>query len=518
MKIKFVISVFLVHSLSLFSQMKWVDSLSGFNDLDLGEHFSFKKNDQKGTILFDKVKREYIKRKYDLFPQTNPLVFKVDSTAGCGNLDFENGNTSGWAITGDFQLTSGNAIDSFGCFPVVCPGGNYSLKLNNDNISGTKTAFTSSASKTIAITPSNSLIKINLAGCFLDFPHPSSSAAFFLVKFYDALNNIIPTQSLVASYFIPPGAVNVPPGVIYYTSPLAGKSIISQTYAVTYVPWQSQLYNLSPYVGQSIRVKLTAEWCMYNVDWAYMYFDLCCNSGCPNPPGQICPQNYCSSLPSSLCGPPNMSSYAWLGPSGPVTTNSCATISTAGIYSLTCYSPLNPTLALTYQYTVVATPTVAFSLSNNFCNTTSSVSLSASPPGGVFSGPGVTGNNFDPSLLGTGNYTITYTYTNPVTTCSVISSQTTAVSACTGFDEFGKIGNDFNVFPNPFNNLITIANKNNNIVTTFVLCDIVGKEIIRKKMEDKTNYILTDYLQKGIYLYSMYNENQMIKNGKMIKE
>ncbi|GAB3911069.1 hypothetical protein GCM10028803_51620 [Larkinella knui] len=44
--------------------------------------------------------------------------------------------------------------------------------------------------------------------------------------------------------------------------------------------------------------------------------------------------------------------------------------------------------------------------------------LAASPAGGVFSGPGVTGNQFDPSKAGTGLHTITYTY-GSTTPCPV---------------------------------------------------------------------------------------------------
>jgi gliding motility-associated-like protein len=41
-----------------------------------------------------------------------------------------------------------------------------------------------------------------------------------------------------------------------------------------------------------------------------------------------------------------------------------------------------------------------------------------SPAGGTYSGTGVTANTFSPSTAGVGTYSIVYTYTNPVTTCT----------------------------------------------------------------------------------------------------
>lgn len=46
------------------------------------------------------------------------------------------------------------------------------------------------------------------------------------------------------------------------------------------------------------------------------------------------------------------------------------------------------------------------------CVSATTLALSGSPSGGTFSGPGVTGNNFNASVAGTGSKTITYTYTN----------------------------------------------------------------------------------------------------------
>src|SRR6056297_978809 len=59
-------------------------------------------------------------------------------------------------------------------------------------------------------------------------------------------------------------------------------------------------------------------------------------------------------------------------------------------------------------------PNVSLTLGNNeACVDETSVSLTGgSPVGGTYSGPGVTGSTFNPSLVGAGTYTITYTFTD----------------------------------------------------------------------------------------------------------
>lgn len=55
------------------------------------------------------------------------------------------------------------------------------------------------------------------------------------------------------------------------------------------------------------------------------------------------------------------------------------------------------------------------------------VELSGSPTGGVFSGAGVTGTQFDPTTAGPGTFAITYTIVDTVTGCSVWTSQDVVV-------------------------------------------------------------------------------------------
>ncbi|HYX09134.1 MAG TPA: S8 family serine peptidase, partial [Bacteroidales bacterium] len=62
--------------------------------------------------------------------------------------------------------------------------------------------------------------------------------------------------------------------------------------------------------------------------------------------------------------------------------------------------------------TVYGVPEITFEIQlEEICSSASPVPLEALPSGGVFSGPGVTGDSFDPALAGEGAHLITYVYT-----------------------------------------------------------------------------------------------------------
>ncbi|MGZ4038684.1 MAG: hypothetical protein ACXVPQ_12715, partial [Bacteroidia bacterium] len=338
-----------------------IDSLAGFDYAHLTEHTNYMKDPKSKAELIAGAERSYIKGKYGLFQEIYYPYAKTDSTAGCGNLDFENGSLAGWALTGDFQLTSGSGVDPFGGFPTVCPGGNYSLKLNDNNTTISKTTFVSSAKHSVAVTSSNAFIKVNYAAAVLNFPHPPNAAGFVKIDFLDQLNNVIPTQSLTVYYSNPPGTFSGTS--TYFTSYATGVNIGNQPFPVACAPWQATAYDLSPYIGQNVTIRLTVNWCLYNYDWVYAYFDVCCSPVCPAPPVISGGGAFCASFPNTICAPYNTQNYSWSGPSGPISTNSCISVTSAGNYSLTCSPVSSPTSTVSYVYTINPAPAVSFSIS-----------------------------------------------------------------------------------------------------------------------------------------------------------
>jgi PKD repeat protein len=62
--------------------------------------------------------------------------------------------------------------------------------------------------------------------------------------------------------------------------------------------------------------------------------------------------------------------------------------------------------------TVVPTPDATITPVRTLCFTDSTIVLNAHDPGGIWSGPGVVGNTFDPAISGYGNHIVTYSITD----------------------------------------------------------------------------------------------------------
>jgi Metallo-peptidase family M12/PKD-like domain/Secretion system C-terminal sorting domain len=82
--------------------------------------------------------------------------------------------------------------------------------------------------------------------------------------------------------------------------------------------------------------------------------------------------------------------------------------------------------------TVNPLPTVSFSgLASSYAVGATPATLTGSPVGGTFSGPGISGNTFSPAVAGVGGpYVILYTYTNG-NGCTNSANQSTTVNNCT---------------------------------------------------------------------------------------
>lgn len=137
---------------------------------------------------------------------------------------------------------------------------------------------------------------------------------------------------------------------------------------------------------------------------------------------------YCENNPVvTLFGSPSGGTFSGTGISGNTFNPGVG----AGVYVITyTYSDGNGCENSSSQtVTVHAVPTVTFNLSDtDYCENESAVTLSGSPAGGTFSGNGVVGSQFFPSIPGAGAHLITYTVTNGFG-CTSSASQTINVHA-----------------------------------------------------------------------------------------
>lgn len=97
----------------------------------------------------------------------------------------------------------------------------------------------------------------------------------------------------------------------------------------------------------------------------------------------------------------------------PITTFSPSTLG-AGNYVITQFANSSPCVSTqNINVQVNNLPTLTFNnLQNSYCNNASSFTLSATPAGGTFTINGISANIFNPSILGLGQHTIVYQFTD----------------------------------------------------------------------------------------------------------
>jgi hypothetical protein len=83
------------------------------------------------------------------------------------------------------------------------------------------------------------------------------------------------------------------------------------------------------------------------------------------------------------------------------------------------------------------------------------VTLSGTPAGGVFIGPGVSGSTFDPAAAGVGTHSVTYTYVDG-NNCINTAGQCTEVTVNAGIGGSNMTTGGVRVFPNPNRGQFTV--------------------------------------------------------------
>jgi PKD repeat protein len=114
---------------------------------------------------------------------------------------------------------------------------------------------------------------------------------------------------------------------------------------------------------------------------------------------------------------PNGGTFSGVGVSGSASSFTFnPSVSAAGAYNFINYSYTNANGCTNTTkdsiYVINPTPINFSGLPNSMCVNNTPVNLVGIPSGGIFTGVGIVGNIFNPSISGAGTHTITYTYTN----------------------------------------------------------------------------------------------------------
>lgn len=88
---------------------------------------------------------------------------------------------------------------------------------------------------------------------------------------------------------------------------------------------------------------------------------------------------------------------------------------------------------------------------------------------------------------------------------------------CTLFNsiELNNFANEFSISPNPFSNAISVHSSIE--IAEFIIFDITGREIVRKRNFTNENFDL-ESMEAGIYLYGYRNKDDIWKTGKLVKQ
>ncbi|PCI92905.1 MAG: hypothetical protein COB15_17145, partial [Flavobacteriales bacterium] len=189
---------------------------------------------------------------------------------------------------------------------------------------------------------------------------------------------------------------------------------------------------------------------------------------------------------------------------------------TAGIYydSLQTINGCDSIFSTTLTINTLPSASLASFNPDTLCDNASAVALpTGSPTGGNYSGNGVIGGNFDPSIAGIGTHDIIYTYTDGN---SCINSDTTFVTidVCTGIN---NVSTDFGIiiYPNPSTGQFTIEKPNDlNKEVQIKLLDANSKLILEKVIpigKQKVKMDIRNYSKGIYYLHLIIEDEQFVK-------
>ena len=157
-------------------------------------------------------------------------------------------------------------------------------------------------------------------------------------------------------------------------------------------------------------------------------------------------------------------------------------VGTAGTYSLTqtingCSSPFSSAITIS----VLPVTQASLDVVPDLCKDDASIVLNGSPAGGLFSGNGVNGNNFNPNSITTGSAQIIYQF-NDTNGCNDTAAIAIRVSACTNISKNNFEKSNFSIFPNPANKKINIVCDEAEI--NFQLFDMLGNQLMQGSQKE----------------------------------
>lgn len=228
----------------------------------------------------------------------------------------------------------------------------------------------------------------------------------------------------------------------------------------------------------------------------------------------------------SISPVPNTTGYTWTVPAGASINSGQNTTSiqvifgnTSGNISVTADNQCGSSPAAVLPVTVNPLPSVNLNVTpDSVCSSASPVALSGGTPnGGVYTGNGVSGGNFNPVTAGVGTHTITYSYTDG-NSCSNSATDTIVVYVCAGVNELNN-NIYLQVYPNPFSSETTVELSGVFVNSgVFELFDYTGKLVEEGKFSGNIFTLKRNNKTSGIYSLVIKQKNTTLAKIKLVIE
>jgi PKD repeat protein len=173
----------------------------------------------------------------------------------------------------------------------------------------------------------------------------------------------------------------------------------------------------------------------------------------------------------------------------------------AGVSTITVTPSLNGCTGTpqTFTITVNAKPAVTQPTYSMVCENWAPFALTGgTPAGGTYSGTGVVGSDFDPSVSGIGTFTITYTVTQ--NGCSNAANSNITVDACAGLEDMQD--EVIVLYPNPTDGKLTVVGEGLSAFKYMEIYDLSGRLVNKVTVDASKDEMIIDMTQ---YASGNYN-------------
>ena len=150
---------------------------------------------------------------------------------------------------------------------------------------------------------------------------------------------------------------------------------------------------------------------------------------------------------------------------------------------------------------------------DTLCTTDAAISLPVgTPAGGTYSGAGVSGSLYDPTLVLPSTHPVYYVYTDG-NSCTNTAVTNITVVMCLGL--FNNELVSYNVYPNPTGDILTIE-FDKLVKARMVIVDEQGREVLKRSLNvEKTSVDVNAWTTGNYYVQIIDNNGQLVNTHKI---